>query len=88
MKIAYQSGSIAGTPKGDHRDCSEITDAVVLPNGYARVARRMADRRIILAAYRLAALLRSSVSLQSLESYSDDTFFTCKIAEPINRLAH
>jgi len=56
--ITYQNGSVPGTPKGDRKDCSEIVDAMVLPNGYARVAGRSADRRIILAGFRLVDLLK------------------------------
>ena len=55
--ITYQNGAI-GTPKGEFKDCSEIVDAKLLPNGYARVAGRIADRRIMLAGYRLADLLK------------------------------
>ena len=58
VKIAYQNGAIRGTPKGDRRECSELTDANVLPTGYARVAGHIADRRIMLAGYRLADLLK------------------------------
>ena len=56
--IAYQNGNVPGTPKGDSQDCSELADAKLLPNGYARIAGRIADRRMILAGYRLADLLR------------------------------
>jgi hypothetical protein len=58
VKIAYQNGTVPGTPKGDRKECSEIVDAKVLPNGYARVAGRIADRRIMLAGYRLADVLK------------------------------
>ena len=57
-KIAYQNGALHGTPKGNRRDCREVTDAAVLPDGYARVARKIADRRMILSGYRLADLLQ------------------------------
>jgi hypothetical protein len=57
-KIAYQNGALRGTPKGTRRDCREVTDAAVLPNGYATIARTIADRRMMLAGYRLADLLR------------------------------
>jgi len=57
-KIAYQNGAFRGTPKGQRKDCREVTDAAVLPNGYANIARKIADRRMILAAYRLADLLQ------------------------------
>ena len=51
-KIAYQDGKLRGTPKGQHRDCREVTEAAVLPPGYTRVARQIADRRLKLAGYR------------------------------------
>jgi hypothetical protein len=57
VQIAYQHGKLRGTPKGQHRDCREIADAALLPNGYAATARRVADRSVILAAYRLASIL-------------------------------
>ena len=58
VKIAYRNGAIPGTPKRELRECSELPEANVLPAGYARVARRIADRRVMLAGYRLADLLR------------------------------
>ena len=48
-KIAYQTGALRGTPKGKGRDCREVTNAVVLPNGYVRTARTIADRGMMLA---------------------------------------
>jgi S1/P1 Nuclease len=57
-KITYQNGALRGTPKGKRRDCREVTDALVLPNGYVRIARIIADRRMMLAGYRLANLLQ------------------------------
>jgi hypothetical protein len=59
IQIAYQNGKLRGTPKGQHRDCREITDVAVLPSGYAVSARNVADRRIVLASYRLADFLAS-----------------------------
>jgi hypothetical protein len=56
--IAYQNGRVPGTPKGDRKECSEVVGAKVLPIGYARVAGRIADRRMLLASYRLADLLK------------------------------
>ena len=58
VKIAYQNGALPGTPKGQRKDCREVTDAAVLPNGYVAIARKIADRRMILAGYRLADRLR------------------------------
>jgi S1/P1 nuclease len=57
-KIAYQNGTLRSTPKGEAKDCREVTDAVVLPVGYAAAAREIADRRMILASYRLSELLK------------------------------
>jgi hypothetical protein len=56
--ITYQNGAVPGTPKGDRRDCSELADANVLPNGYARITGRIAHRRIMLAEFRLAETLK------------------------------
>ena len=58
-KITYQNGTLRGTPKGQVKDCREVSDAAVLPANYAAIARRIADRRMILASYRLAGLLQS-----------------------------
>jgi hypothetical protein len=57
-KIAYQNGALRGTPKGQRQDCREVTDAAVLPVGYVQIARKIADRRMLLSGYRLADLLR------------------------------
>jgi S1/P1 Nuclease len=56
-KIAYQNGRLIGSPRGSNKDCTMITAAPVLPVGYVAIARRIADRRMILAGYRLADLL-------------------------------
>ena len=57
-KIAYQNGALRKTPKGKRRDCREVTDAAVLPTGYAGIARKIEDRRMMVAGYRLADLLQ------------------------------
>ena len=57
-KIAYQNGALRGTPNGQRKDCREVMDAVVLSNGYTAIARKIADRRMMLAGYRLADLLQ------------------------------
>ena len=57
-KITYQNGTLRGTPKGQVKDCREVSDAAVLPANYAAIARHIADRRMILASYRLAGLLQ------------------------------
>jgi hypothetical protein len=58
VKIAYQNGAFVGTPKRDHRDCNEVANAAVMPSGYAKAAGRIGDRRIVLAGYRLADVLK------------------------------
>jgi S1/P1 nuclease len=56
-KTVYVNGGLRGTPKPQRRDCSEVTGAKVLPAGYAARAKDIAERRIVLAGYRLASLL-------------------------------
>jgi hypothetical protein len=56
-KFAYRNGGPIGTPKGGSMDCAMVTAAPVLPAGYVVSASRIADRRMILAGYRLADLL-------------------------------
>jgi hypothetical protein len=56
-KIAYRNGGRIGTPKGGNLDCVMVAAAPVLPAGTLLIARRIADRRMILAGYRLADLL-------------------------------
>jgi hypothetical protein len=61
-KIAYRNGGLIGTPRGANKDCAMVVAAPVLPVGYVVSARRIADRRIILAGYRLADLIRRAAS--------------------------
>ena len=56
-KIAYLNGGRIGIPKGGNKDCTMVAAAPVLPVGYVISASRIADRRMILAGYRLADLL-------------------------------
>jgi hypothetical protein len=56
-KIAYRNGGRIGIPRGGNKDCTTVSAAPVLPAGYVVTASRIADRRIILAGYRLADLL-------------------------------
>jgi S1/P1 Nuclease len=56
-KIAYRNGGLIGSPKGGNKDCTTVIAAAALPVGYVVSASRIADRRIILAGYRLADLL-------------------------------
>lgn len=62
-RIAHQNGALRGTPKGQRKECREVTDAAMLPTGYTAMARQIADRRIMLAGFRLIELLK--VGLQS-----------------------
>ena len=57
-KIAYLNGGRIGIPKAGAMDCAMVAAAPVLPVGYVVSASRIADRRIMLAGYRLADLLR------------------------------
>jgi hypothetical protein len=56
-KIAYRNGGSIGTPKGTNMDCTMVAAAPVLPAGYVVSASRIADRRMMLAGYRLVDLL-------------------------------
>ena len=61
-KIAYLNGAVPGTPKGSHKDCSEV-DAAVFPAGYSTIAGRIGERSIVLASYRLAEMLKRLVGV-------------------------
>jgi S1/P1 Nuclease len=56
-KIAYRNGGRIGIPKGGATDCTMVAAVPALPAGYVVSASRIADRRMILAGYRLADLL-------------------------------
>jgi hypothetical protein len=56
-KIAYRNDGRIGSPRGGNMDCAMMATAPVLPVGYVVNATRIADRRMILAGYRLADLL-------------------------------
>jgi hypothetical protein len=56
-KIAYQNGGRIGIPKGGAMDCTMVAAAPVLPVSYVHAASRIADRRMILAGYRMADML-------------------------------
>jgi S1/P1 Nuclease len=56
-KIAYRNDGRIGIPKDGNKDCTMVTAAPLLPPGYVVSASRIADRRMILAGYRLADLL-------------------------------
>jgi hypothetical protein len=55
-KIAYGNDGWVGMPKGGNKDCTIVAAAPVLPMGYVVSARRIADRRMMLAGYRLAII--------------------------------
>jgi len=57
-KVAYRNGGRIGAPRSGNADCTMVAAAPVFPAGYVVSARRIADRRMILAGYRLADLLR------------------------------
>jgi hypothetical protein len=57
-KIAYLNGKLRGSPKGGNKDCRDVQVTAVLPVGYVLNASRIAYRRMILAGYRLAELIR------------------------------
>jgi S1/P1 nuclease len=59
VKFAYENGSLRGTPKGQAKDCRTVNAVTYLRNGYAAEARLIANRRMYLAGYRLADLLRT-----------------------------
>jgi S1/P1 Nuclease len=56
-KFVYRNGGRIGIPRGGQKDCTMVVSAPVFPVGYIPIARRIADRRMILAGYRLADLL-------------------------------
>jgi hypothetical protein len=56
-KIAYRNGGRIGIPKAGAIDCAMVAAAPVLSAGYVVRASRIADRRMILAGYRLVDLL-------------------------------
>jgi hypothetical protein len=57
-KIAYRNGGLIGSPRGAIKDCAMVVAAPVLPAGYVVNTRWIADRRIVVAGYRFADLIR------------------------------
>ena len=51
-------------PESGQKDCTIVAEAPVLPVGYVVSASRIADRRMMLAGYRLADLLTRAVGLR------------------------
>jgi hypothetical protein len=62
-KFAYRNGRPIGISKGENKDCRDVQAAPMLPVGYVVNVSRIADRRVILAGYRLADLLRLVLTL-------------------------
>ena len=58
IAVAYMGGTLKGAPKNHHQDCREVAATPVLGLDYIAMARRVADRRMVLAGYRLADVLR------------------------------
>src|SRR5262245_29856429 len=56
-KFSYLNGKLIGAPRNGNKDCTTVTAVPALPVGYVVNATRIADRRMILAGYRLADLL-------------------------------
>jgi hypothetical protein len=52
--IAYAAGTLKGG--------TDRSDGPVLPNGYAKQAKAIAERRVVLAGYRLAVVLGGAVT--------------------------
>jgi hypothetical protein len=52
-----ENRGIIGSPRGGNKEWTAVAAAPVLPVGYVVSARRIADRRVILAGYRVADLL-------------------------------
>jgi hypothetical protein len=61
-KFAYRNGGRIGIPRAGAMDCTMVAAAPVFPAGYVVSASRIADRRMILAGYRLANILMPLVS--------------------------
>ena len=57
-EIAHRNGGWIGIPKAGATDCAMVAAAPVFPAGYVLSASRIADRRLVLASYRLADLLK------------------------------
>jgi hypothetical protein len=55
-----ETRGLIGSPRAGNKDCTAVTAAPVLPVGYVVSARHIAPRRIILAGYRLANLLKET----------------------------
>jgi hypothetical protein len=65
-KIAYRNVGRIGIPRGGSMDCAMTVAAPVVPMGYVYGASLIADRRTMLAGYRLADLLRRVTQYEGL----------------------
>jgi hypothetical protein len=61
-KIVYRNGGRIGISKGGNKDCTMVTAAPMVPVGYVASASQIADRRMILAGYRLANVLITTLT--------------------------
>ena len=68
-KIAYRNGQLIGSPRSGNKDCTALETAPMLPVGYVVNATRIADRRMILAGYRLADLLKAAASFRIAKAH-------------------
>ena len=57
-KVAYENGSLRGTPKEQTRDCRDVKAVTYVSHGYAPRAKLIAERRVYLAGHRIADALR------------------------------
>src|SRR5262245_18840970 len=69
-KIAYRNGGRIRIPKSGAMDCAMVAAVHLLPAGYIVSASRIADRRMILAGYRLADLLMRVVGGSEVSNYT------------------
>jgi hypothetical protein len=60
-KFAYRNDGRLGIPRDGAMDCTMVAATPVLPAGYVVNARRIADRRVVLAGYRLVDVLQRVV---------------------------
>jgi hypothetical protein len=53
-QIAYENGSLRGTPKGQAPDCRDVKAVMYVSRGYPARAKLIAERRVYLAGHRIA----------------------------------
>jgi hypothetical protein len=74
-KIAYQNGRLIGSPRGGNNDCTTVATASVLPVAYVSTARRIADRRMMLAGYRLVNLLNAGSWVSRKQGFGGERIY-------------